>query len=85
MPAVPVHDMHARHELEFGTFVDADGSMAEDHRRQQKYKSLIFKRTMVLPRHLLPGAHCYSLSPLAWYLPAFLLTSYSFTLWYVFL
>ena len=28
---------------------------------------------------------CYSLSPLAWYLPAFLLTPYSFTLWYVFL
>ena len=31
------------------------------------------------------GSGCYSLSPLAWYLPAFFLTSYSFTLWYVFL
>ena len=28
---------------------------------------------------------CYSLSPLSWYLPLFLLTSYSFTLWYVFI
>ena len=29
--------------------------------------------------------NCYSLSPLTWYLPSFLLMSFSFTLWYVFL
>ena len=28
---------------------------------------------------------CYSLPPLSWYLSLFLLTSYSFTLWYVFI
>ena len=29
------------------------------------------------------GGWCYSLSPLSWYLSLFLLTSHSFTLWYV--